>query len=56
MVIITCLYLALVYLVFHKWKLLPWNKTSKAIALVIGVVILSIFLVGLQGLTPASVQ
>lgn len=56
MVIITCLYLATVYLVFHKWKLLPWNRTTQAIALVLGVVILTAFLVGLQGLTPKSAQ
>ncbi len=29
MVIITCLYLALVYLLFFKFKLLPWNKISQ---------------------------
>jgi multidrug resistance efflux pump len=56
MVIITCLYLAIVYLVFYKWKLLPWNKTTKGIALVLGIIILTVFLVGLQGLTPASTQ
>lgn len=56
MVIITALYLLFVYLIFHKFKLLPWNKVSKAICLVIGVLILSAFLVGLQGLTPSSTQ
>ena len=56
MVIITCLYLAIVYLVFHKWKLLPWTKTTKGISLVLGIVILTVFLIGLQGLTPASTQ
>ena len=56
MVIITCLYLALVYLLFFKFKWLPWNRVSQIICLVIGVVILSGFLVGLQGLTPSSSQ
>lgn len=56
MVIITVLYLLCVYLIFHKYKLLPWNKVSKGISLLLGVIILSGFLVGLQGLTPASTQ
>ena len=54
MVIITTLYLALVWLLFFKLKWLPWNKLSQALSLVIGVVIITGFLVGLQGLTPAS--
>ena len=41
---------------FHKWRLLPWYKTTKGIALVLGIIILTVFLVGLQGLTPASTQ
>ena len=56
MVIITCIYLVLVYLLFFKLKLLPWNKISQGLVVLIGVIILSGFLVGLQGLTPASVQ
>jgi multidrug resistance efflux pump len=56
MVIITCLYLALVYLLFFKFKLLPWNKISQGLTVLIGVIILTAFLVGLQGLTPVSVQ
>lgn len=56
MVIITTLYCLTVYLVFFKFKLLPWNKATQLIALILGVVILSGFLVGLQGLTPASTQ
>jgi multidrug resistance efflux pump len=56
MVIVTILYLLCVYLVFHKFKLLPWNSISKGIVLLLGVIILSGFLVGLQGLTPASTQ
>ena len=56
MVLITVLYLSLVYLLFFKLKLLPWNKISQGLTVLIGVIILSAFLVGLQGLTPASVQ
>ncbi len=56
MVIITCLYLAFVYLLFFKFKLLPWNRISQVVCMVIGVVILTGFLVGLQGLTPSSTQ
>jgi multidrug resistance efflux pump len=56
MLIITGIYLALVYLLFFKLKLLPWNKISQGLVVLIGVIILSGFLVGLQGLTPASVQ
>jgi multidrug resistance efflux pump len=56
MVIISSLYLAVVYLVFFKWKLLPFNKITGGIVVVLGVMIVNIFLVGLQTLTPASVQ
>jgi len=56
MVIIATLYCCLVYLLFFKLKILPWNKTSQMIVLVLGVILLTIFLVGLQGLTPASEQ
>ncbi len=56
MVIIAILYCCLVYLVFFKWKLLPWNTVTKAISLILGVIILTAFLVGLQGLTPPSQQ
>ena len=56
MLIITSLYLALVYLLFFKFKWLPWNRVSQVICLIIGVIILTGFLVGLQGLTPSSSQ
>jgi len=39
MVIITCLYLALVYLLFFKFRILPWSKISQAVCLIVGVVI-----------------
>jgi multidrug resistance efflux pump len=56
MVIVTSLYLALVYLLFFRFRLLPWNRISQALTVLIGVVLLAGFLVGLQGLTPSSVQ
>ena len=56
MVIVSCLYLAVVYLVFFKWKLLPFNKITGGIVVVLGVMILTVFLVGLQTLTPQSTQ
>ena len=56
MVLIALLYGGLVYLLFFKFSLLPWNKISQGLTLLIGVIILTGFLVGLQGLTPASVQ
>jgi multidrug resistance efflux pump len=56
MVIIALLYAGLVYLVFFRFKLLPWNKPFQLIALVLGVVILLGFLTGLENLTPTSIQ
>ena len=56
MVIVLTLYLGGVYLIFFKWKLLPFNKFTGGFVVVLGVTILTVFLVGLQTLTPASVQ
>ncbi len=56
MLIINCLYLALVYLLFFKLKVLPWNKVSQGLVVLLGTIILTGFLVGLQGLTPSSTQ
>ena len=55
MLIVTCLYLLLVWLLFFKLKWLPWNKLTQWISLISGVIILSGFLVGLQALTPFSI-
>jgi multidrug resistance efflux pump len=55
-VIVTVLYLVLVYLLFFKLRWLPWNKLTQGLTLLIGVIILTAFLVGLQGLTPSSSQ
>jgi multidrug resistance efflux pump len=54
MVIILVLYISLIWLLFFKLKWLPWNRLTQWISLIVGVVILSGFLVGLKGLTPAS--
>lgn len=56
MLIVTSLYLALIYLLFFRFRVLPWNKISQGLTILIGVMILTAFLVGLQGLTPVSVQ
>lgn len=56
MVIVTVLYLAVVYLLFFKFKVMPWNGLTKGLTTLVGVIILTGFLVGLQGLTPSSTQ
>ncbi len=54
MIFILGLYLGTVYLIFVKWKLLPVNGITTGLAALVGVVIMELFLVGLQTLTPAS--
>ena len=54
MLIITTLYLALIWLLFFKLKWLPWNRATQWLCLLLGAIILSAFLVGLQSLTPSS--
>jgi multidrug resistance efflux pump len=56
MVFIIVLYVGIIYLVFFKFRLLPWNKISQAISLVVGIIIVTGFLVGLRNLAPASTQ
>ena len=56
MVFIIILYVGVIYLVFFKFRLLPWNKISQAISLVVGIIIVTGFLVGLRNLAPASTQ
>jgi len=53
-VIVTVIYLVLVYLLFFKLQLLPWNKITQGLTVLIGVILLMGFLVGLQGLAPSS--
>lgn len=54
MLIVTALYLGIVHLIFFKWKILPLNKLAQGIVVALGVILLTIFLVGLQTLTPVS--
>ena len=56
MVIIITLYLALVWLLFFKLRWLPWNKFTQWVCILVGTVIFSGFLVGLQSLTPSSTE
>jgi len=56
MIVIEALYLVLVYLIFFKYKLLPFNKISQAVVILTGVTMTTMFLVGLQTVTPASEQ
>ena len=56
MVIVSVIYLVLVYVLFFKLRLLPWNKITQGLTLLVGVVILTAFLAGLQSLTPSSTQ
>ena len=56
MVFIIILYVGAIYLVFFKFRLLPWNKVSQAVSLVVGIIIVTGFLVGLRNLAPASTQ
>ncbi len=54
--LVTILYVSLVYMVFFKFEWLPWNRFTRLISLIIGVVILLGFIVGLDNLTPSSSQ
>ncbi len=56
MVFIIVFYLSIIYLVFFKFHLLPWNKVTQAVSLVVGIIIVTGFLVGLRNLAPASTQ
>ena len=49
-------YLALVYLIFVKLKLLPLNPLTRGLIVLVGVIILTVFMVNLQSMVPASVR
>jgi multidrug resistance efflux pump len=49
-------YLGLVYLVFVKFKLLPLNPLTRGLIVLVGVIILTVFMVHLQTLVPASAR
>lgn len=56
MVIIVVVYLALVYLLFFKFRWLPWNAASKIVTVFVGAILLMGFLVGFGTLAPVSSQ
>jgi multidrug resistance efflux pump len=56
MVVITLVYGGLVYLLFFRFKLLPWNKLTQRVTLIVGLMLVMAFLVGYENLTPSSSQ
>jgi multidrug resistance efflux pump len=54
MVIIALLYICLVWFVFSRLKLLPWNWPWRIVSLVLGVAILAVFVALLNTLTPSG--
>jgi multidrug resistance efflux pump len=54
MVIIALLYIFLAWLVFFRFKLLPWNWPWRIVSLILGVAILAVFLALLNTLTPSG--
>jgi RND family efflux transporter MFP subunit len=56
MIFIIIIYVELLYLVFFKFRWLPWNKWTQYSSLFIGIVVLSAFMVGLRNTTPSSSQ
>jgi multidrug resistance efflux pump len=49
-------YLALVYLIFVKFKLLPLNALTRGLIVLVGVIILTVFMVNLQTMVPQSAR
>src|SRR5580704_11896944 len=54
MVIIALLYICLAWLVFVRFKLLPWNWPSRIVTALVGVGILAVFMGLLNHLTPSG--
>jgi multidrug resistance efflux pump len=54
MVIIALLYIAFVWLVFFRLKILPWNWPWRIIAALVGIGILAVFVALLNYLTPSG--
>jgi multidrug resistance efflux pump len=54
MIIILCLYLVALWLVFSKFKLVPWGWSAGTISLLIGGFILATFLALFNYLTPSA--
>jgi multidrug resistance efflux pump len=56
MSVIVIVYGSFIYLVFFRFKLLPWNRLTQSILLVVGLVLAVGFLISLENLTPKSSQ
>jgi multidrug resistance efflux pump len=56
MTVIALIYGGFVYLVFFRFSLLPWNKLTQMLTLVLGIVFVTAFLIGYENLTPSSSQ
>jgi drug/metabolite transporter (DMT)-like permease len=54
MAIIAVLYILFAWLVFFRFKLLPWNWTWRIITAVLGAFILAVFVALLNSLTPSG--
>jgi multidrug resistance efflux pump len=54
MVIIALVYICLAWLVFFRFKLLPWNWPWRIVSLILGVAILLVFVALLNTLTPSG--
>ena len=56
MSVIVIVYGSLVYLVFFRFKLLPWNRLTQLCTLAVGLIMAVAFLIGIENLTPKSTQ
>jgi multidrug resistance efflux pump len=56
MAVISLIYGSFIYLIFFRFKLLPWNKLTQTAVLIFGVVFLCAFFVMYENLTPGSSQ
>ncbi len=56
MSVIVIVYGSFIYLVFFRFKLLPWNKVTRLPALAVGLLLCIGFLMGIENLTPKSSQ
>ena len=54
MVIILCLYIAAMWAVFSRFKLVRWGWLSETVTIVIGAFILAIFVALFNDLTPSG--
>lgn len=54
MVIILAIYGGVIYLVFGRFKLLPWNKTWKSVSAFVGLMIALMVVGALNYLAPAD--